>query len=50
MLGLPAPPADLWPPLHDDRVDAVIALAADGDIWGADYEGIAVGTVIVPMI
>lgn len=42
MLGLASTPETLWPATHDPRVDAVIALAPDGDIWGADFEGVAV--------
>lgn len=41
MLGLAAAPQGMWPPLNDPRVTAVVALAPDGDIWGANYEGIA---------
>jgi predicted dienelactone hydrolase len=42
MLGLESAPAGLWPPVHDPRMAAVIALAPDGEIWGAEYEGVAV--------
>jgi predicted dienelactone hydrolase len=42
LLGLKTVPTGLWPPLNDPRVGAIIALAPDGDIWGADYEGVAV--------
>ncbi len=35
LLGLQSTPETLWPPTNDPRVDAVIALAPDGDIWGA---------------
>ena len=42
LLGLQAVPSGLWPPMYDRRVGAVIALAPDGDIWGAEYEGVAV--------
>lgn len=45
MLGLDAAPTGMWPPLNDPRVDAVISFAGDGDIWGANYEGIAALTV-----
>ena len=45
MVGLDAAPTGMWPPLHDPRVDAVISFAGDGDIWGANYEGIAALTV-----
>jgi predicted dienelactone hydrolase len=41
MLGLKSAPAGLWPPMNDTRVDAVIAVSPDGDIWGADYGGVA---------
>jgi len=41
ILGLESTPETLWPPMNDPRVDAVVALAPDGDIWGADYEGVA---------
>lgn len=40
-LGLPSVPDGLWPPQNDPRVKAVVALAPDGDIWGAHYEGVA---------
>ena len=40
-LGLAAVPDGLWPPQNDPRVKAVVALAPDGDIWGAHYEGVA---------
>ncbi len=40
-LGLQAVPSGLWPPLNDPRVGAVIALAPDGDVWGAEYDGVA---------
>lgn len=42
MLGLASTPETLWPATNDQRVDAVLALAPDGDIWGADYEGVTV--------
>jgi predicted dienelactone hydrolase len=42
LLGLKSVPSGLWPPMNDRRVGAIIALAPDGDIWGADYEGVAV--------
>lgn len=45
MVGLDVAPTGMWPPLHDPRVDAVISFAGDGDIWGANYEGIAALTV-----
>ena len=48
MLGLPAAPQGLWPPIYDPRVDAVIALAPDGDLWGKNYAG--VGSVKVPTL
>ncbi len=41
MIGLNSTPTGMWPPTNDPRVQAVISLAGDGDIWGADYEGIA---------
>jgi predicted dienelactone hydrolase len=41
MLGLDPAPTGLWPPVYDPRVAAVIALAPDGDIWGAEYQGVA---------
>lgn len=41
LLGLSSAPVGEWPPFNDPRVDAVIALAPDGDIWGASYEGVA---------
>jgi hypothetical protein len=48
MLGLSSAPTGLWPPTNDPRVDAVIALAPDGDIWGADYRGVS--SVKVPTL
>lgn len=39
--GLDEAPQGLWPAKYDARVDAVITLAPDGDIWGADYTGLA---------
>ena len=41
MLGLSSTPAGLWPQIYDPRVAAVIAMSPDGDIWGADYGGVA---------
>jgi predicted dienelactone hydrolase len=41
MLGLKPAPTGLWPPIHDPRILAVIAMAPDGDIWGAEYGGVA---------
>ena len=41
MLGLKSAPAGMWPPMSDPRVDAVIAISPDGDIWGAEYGGVA---------
>lgn len=41
LLGLDPVPTGMWPQMNDPRVDAVIALAPDGDIWGADYQGVA---------
>lgn len=46
MFGLPEVPTEAWPQQYDERVDAVITMAPDGDIWGAEYEGVA--TVTVP--
>jgi predicted dienelactone hydrolase len=42
MLELKSTPTGMWPPLNDPRIDAVVALAPDGDIWGAEYGGVAV--------
>jgi predicted dienelactone hydrolase len=42
MLGLKSAPTGLWPPMTDPRVVAVLAASPDGDIWGAEYEGVAV--------
>ena len=39
-LGLQTVPSGLWPSMNDARVEAVIALAPDGDIWGSEYEGV----------
>ena len=41
LLGLDLVPTGMWPPQNDPRVDAVVAMAPDGDIWGANYEGVA---------
>ena len=41
MLGLKSAPAGMWPPMNDPRVAAVIAASPDGDIWGAEYGGVA---------
>ena len=41
-LGLQAVPSGLWPPMNDPRVKAVIAFAPDGDVWGAEFEGVAI--------
>ena len=41
MLGLKSAPAGIWPPMGDPRVDAVISASPDGDIWGAEYGGVA---------
>jgi predicted dienelactone hydrolase len=41
MLGLPSVPEGLWPQKYDSRVDAIVPISPDGDIWGADYEGLA---------
>jgi predicted dienelactone hydrolase len=40
ILGLPSAPEGLWPPTNDPRVDAIIPMSPDGDVWGADYEGV----------
>jgi predicted dienelactone hydrolase len=42
MLGLKSIPSGLWPQMYDKRVGAVIALSPDGDIWGKDFQGVAV--------
>lgn len=41
MLGLHPTPTGLWPQMSDPRVAAVIAMSPDGDLWGADYAGVA---------
>ena len=41
MLGLESAPSGLWPPVSDPRIDAVVALAPDGDVFGAGYAGVA---------
>jgi predicted dienelactone hydrolase len=41
MLGLDAVPEGLWPATNDPRVDAIIPMSPDGDIWGANFEGVA---------
>lgn len=41
LLGLDPVPTGTWPQINDPRVDAVIAMAPDGDVWGADYQGVA---------
>lgn len=41
LLGLDSAPTGLWPQMYDPRVNAVIAISPDGDIWGADYQGVA---------
>ena len=41
MLGLTSPPTEMWPAMNDPRVAVVVAMAPDGDIWGAEYEGVA---------
>ena len=48
MLGLGSTPSGLWPPMHDPRVAALIALSPDGDIWGAEYQGVA--SLMVPTL
>jgi predicted dienelactone hydrolase len=40
-LGLKSVPAGLWPAMNDPRVAAVVTMAPDGDIWGAEYQGVA---------
>jgi predicted dienelactone hydrolase len=45
MAGLDSVPTGMWPAMNDPRVDAVIAMAPDGDIWGENYEGVAALTV-----
>jgi predicted dienelactone hydrolase len=47
MMGLDSTPSGMWPPMNDPRVDAVISLAPDGDIWGENYEGVEALTVPV---
>jgi predicted dienelactone hydrolase len=39
-LGLKSVPTGLWPAMNDPRVAAVVAMAPDGDIWGAEYQGV----------
>jgi predicted dienelactone hydrolase len=41
MLGLKSAPVDLWPQMNDPRIKAVVAAAPDGDVWGAEYGGVA---------
>jgi predicted dienelactone hydrolase len=41
MLGLQSVPTGTWPAMNDPRVDAVIAMSPDGDIWGTEYAGVA---------
>jgi len=41
MLGLKSVPEGMWPRTNDARVDAVIAVSPDGDLWGAEYQGVA---------
>jgi predicted dienelactone hydrolase len=48
MLGLKSAPTGMWPQMKDPRVVAVVAWSADGDIWGAGYEGVA--SVKVPTL
>ncbi len=43
--GLSAAPENSWPQQYDQRVDAVITFAPDGDIWGAEYQGVASVTI-----
>lgn len=40
-LGLGSVPTGMWPTMNDPRVDAVIAMAPVGDMWGAAFEGVA---------
>jgi predicted dienelactone hydrolase len=46
MFGLEATPDGSWPQQYDERVDAVVSLVPDGDIWGAAYQGVA--SLVVP--
>lgn len=48
LFGLSSVPAGLWPQHFDPRVDAVVTMDPDGDIWGADYQGVS--SVTVPTI
>lgn len=45
MFGLNAAPEKSWPQQFDPRVDAIITFAPDGDIWGAEYQGVSSVTV-----
>jgi predicted dienelactone hydrolase len=45
MFGLDAAPEGSWPQEYDPRVDAVISLNPDGDIFGAEHQGVASITV-----
>lgn len=40
MLGLESVPDGMWPAFYDSRIKAIVPLAPDGDIWGADFEGL----------
>lgn len=46
MFGLDAAPEGSWPQQYDPRVDAVVSMVPDGDIWGAEYQGVA--SLVVP--
>jgi predicted dienelactone hydrolase len=46
MFGLEAAPDGSWPQQYDPRVDAVVAIVPDGDIWGAEYQGVS--SLVVP--
>jgi predicted dienelactone hydrolase len=45
MFGLDAAPEGSWPQQYDPRVDAIVSLNPDGDIWGAEHQGAASVTV-----
>ncbi len=45
MFGLDAAPDGSWPQQYDPRVDAVVSMNPDGDIWGAEYQGASSLTV-----
>lgn len=46
LFGYESTPEGLWPQQYDPRVDAVISIVPDGDIWGAQYQGVA--SLMVP--